>query len=111
MVQILVSRLDPASSRRIQEGSDAQVAGDHLVPEGNVTFAVVNDGTELGVVMKVVHQVLHAADALFRESGSFRQFCDPRDRAGAQTHLGEVDNLVLVVLGNGSAMCQQKPEA
>lgn len=42
----------------------AEESGNLLVPERNVSLAVVNDGSQLGVFLEVVHEDVHALDAL-----------------------------------------------
>jgi hypothetical protein len=41
-----------------------EILCDLLVPQRNVPSSVIDDRPELGVALKVVHQVLHAVDAV-----------------------------------------------
>ena len=40
-----------------------EVFCDFLVPKGNVTFTVINDGSEFSVSTEVCHESVHAVDA------------------------------------------------
>lgn len=46
--------------RSIHESGTAEEPCDLLVPERNVAFAVVDDGTKFGVVVQVFHELVHA---------------------------------------------------
>ncbi len=50
--------------RGVHEVFATEELGNLLVPEGDVSLAIVNDGTKLGVLLQILHEGVHAFDAL-----------------------------------------------